>query len=128
MPLQLDASQRPLMVVSGHGDLNLDEYSRYLTECTREFFQSGEPYTLIFDATGMTTMSSKIRKLQAEWINEHRSSIQKLCRGTAFVLTSSFQRGVLTAVHWVSSPPYPFTIVATFDEAKAWADKQLQLP
>ena len=33
-------------------------------------------------------------------------------------------RGVVVAINWLRPAQYPFAVVATFDEARAWTEQQ----
>ena len=41
-------------------------------------------------------------------------------RGLALVVRSSIQRGIITAINWVASPPYPIAAFKTEADAEAW--------
>lgn len=49
---------------------------------------------------------------------------RKIC-GSAVVTDSALMRGVLTAVGWIHSPPYPLRPFADDQEARAWLRERL---
>lgn len=46
----------------------------------------------------------------------------------ALVTSSPLIRGVVTAINWIRPPSYPHAVVATPEEAFAWAEQQLGRP
>ena len=125
MPMTLDVSMAPLFVATATGAVTDEEYSAQLVEWTERIIEPGRPYAFVFDATGIRNVSRAQRKLQADWINDHRAAIKRLNRGCGFAFNCAVTRGLLKAVHWLSPPPYPYAIFATRDEALAWCLKQL---
>jgi hypothetical protein len=59
---------------------------------------------------------AKVRTLMATNTKRLDAMSAKYNLGTALVLPSSLARGVLTAIHWLSPPTYPFVSVATPQE------------
>ena len=45
--------------------------------------------------------------------------------GSAFVISSTLVRGILTAIYWVAPPVYPCDLFAYFDAACRWSLGQL---
>jgi predicted Zn-ribbon and HTH transcriptional regulator len=125
VPIVLDVSRAPLLITTATGVLREAEYRDHLTQCTELIVKVGRPYAYVYDGTGIVQMPSSCRKLQAEWINEHRMVIRSLNRGCGFAFASALTRGLLTAVHWLSPPPYPHAIFAVRGEAIRWCIDQL---
>jgi hypothetical protein len=48
-----------------------------------------------------------------------------MLKGVAFVVRSTFQRGIVTAISWLSRPPYPYAAFDSVDAARDWALAQL---
>jgi hypothetical protein len=116
----IDASRAPLIITTASGVLNDTEYAAHLDECTKLIVQPARPYAYVYDGTRIDQMPSSCRQLQATWINTHRPVIGRLNRGCGFAFASAITRGLLTAVHWISPPPYPHSISATRDDAIRW--------
>lgn len=65
------------------------------------------------------------RKMQADWINEHRELLAATCLGIAFVIPSPLVRGALTAIFWIAQLPIPHTVHGTLASAIDWAAARL---
>lgn len=60
------------------------------------------------------------RKRVADVLSHHRSATAEATSGYVMVSASGVARGVLTAIFWLSHPPYPTQIVSTLDEGFGW--------
>jgi hypothetical protein len=125
MAIDLSEARRPIFVATLEGDVSDQEYEQYLKRCDSAFFVSPQPYALIYDGHRFTKMGPGSRQMQSAWINRNRLTIQRYCKGVAFILESSFQRGVLAAAHMVSPPPYAFKIFSAFDAAMDWTEAMM---
>ncbi len=79
----------------------------------------------IYDASLGYSASPKVRKLQAQWLETNMALLRLVTAGAVMVFTSPLTRGVLTAILWVTSIPYPITVVATVPEAEEWCNARL---
>jgi serine/threonine protein kinase len=118
--ITFDDSRFPLIVVTLVGRLTDVEYAAYLDDRTARLIDRGEVYALVYDGAGIVEMAPSTRRLQAGWINRHRAAISALNQGCGFVFGSARLRGLLTAVHWVSPPPYPYAVFSRRADAMKW--------
>lgn len=84
---------------------------------TSDDFDPRQRYFLVIDARSLERASADVRRMQAEWLNEHREFFQKTCLGMAFVMRSRLARGALTAIFWMTDNPVPYTVHATLQDA-----------
>jgi hypothetical protein len=56
----------------------------------------------------------------------HRDEMRAAGVGLAFVSSSAIFRFMLSSVFLIQRPPMPYVVVATLDEALAWAQLQLR--
>lgn len=68
--------------------------------------------------------SSTMRKKAAAFMEAEAERSKRLCRGSVQVADGAILRGAMTAIHWLSPPPYPHTVVRTLEEGVAWVDSQ----
>ncbi len=61
-----------------------------------------------------------MRKKAADFMVTERARSARLCRGSVQVASSTLLRGAITAIQWITPPPYPHAVVGTWDEAVAW--------
>ncbi len=83
--------------------------------------QRREPFVVVLDARAGDRLPTE----QRERLRQHRRAAffetQRYQRGIAFVVSSAFQRAVLSAILWLAPEPSPSKIFATVEEAETWA-------
>lgn len=92
----------------------------HLEEQTAEMQKSaklGRKVFLIIEARDGNRPPPEVRKLQAEWMQEHSELIAATCLGMAFVIESRLVRGALTAIFWVTPSPVPYSVHPSLKEA-----------
>ena len=65
-----------------------------------------------------------MRRKAADFISAEGTRSARLCKGAVQVTQSALVRGAITAIQWVTPPPYPHTVVGTWPEALAWISRQ----
>jgi hypothetical protein len=120
MPLTLDATNAPLIVATAIGTLNDIDYRAHLDECSTKIIAPGKPYAFVYDGTRIASMPATCRKMQSDWINSNKATVARLNHGCGFAFDSLLTRNFLTAVHWISPPPYPYAVHATRRGALRW--------
>lgn len=124
MPIHIDTSQLPLVVVRWEGRCTDDEVSAYLDEMTALLLRP-DRRAVIIDARDAVLPSANQRSMQAAWLRQHQLRIQERTVGTAFVIASALVRGGLTAVFWIQGLGGDQLVCATLGEAIAWAEERL---
>lgn len=122
--ITFDESRLPLVVVTFRGTASTAEFEEYL-RLLRVNLGRRQPTAVVVDSRKMVTMSAAQRKRQAEWIDSNREDLLRFTRGTAFVINNPLMRGALTAIFWLTRYETPYVVVATLEEAEAWALAQL---
>ncbi len=80
-----------------------------------------KPFVHISDISQAENMSKAgMRKKAADFMVTERARSARLCRGSVQVASSTLLRGAITAIQWITPPPYPHAVVGTWDEAVAW--------
>lgn len=82
-------------------------------------------YTWVVDMGGVINAPASQRKMYA--LNEERVApySAEFCAGVATIAKSSLARGLITAVYWLKTPVYPYTIVSSQESAMAWVRMKL---
>jgi hypothetical protein len=121
----LDASRPPIRRVTVEGTITEAAVRAYLADAAR-LLANGDEHVLVYDLLRMNALGAVHRRIQAQWIVEHRVGIRKLCRGAGFAMYSAVQRGALTALLWLTPLPFDHAIFATVVEAESWALQQMK--
>lgn len=116
---------RVLVQVSPTSDDNLRAHLDDQLAEMRANRARGKRNVVVIDASLGLRPTPTQRKLQADWINEHRELLAASCLGIAFVIPSPLVRGALTAIFWVAQLPIPHTVHATLASAIDWAGGRL---
>ncbi len=126
--IECDESRWPLVLIRYKATVDESEFPTLLA---KQIASSKRALTekvlqwLIYDASLGYHASPKVRHLQAQWMETNKELLRLTVGGVAMVFTSPLTRGVLTAIMWVTSMPYPHTVVATVPDAEAWCKVRL---
>ncbi len=126
MAIRMDDSRHPIVVVTFDGPSTDAEFRAYLDDMTRLVVARREPNVTILDARAAGSTPATQRRMQADWLEKHDAELRRYSAGTAFIITSAMVRGILTAILWLQPMAAPHVVVATFEEAEAWAREQLR--
>lgn len=96
----------------------LAEHLPAFHEKTEAILRRREPYVTITDLTRARHVPSPVARREiAAWTQRFEAEIRRYALGSAIVIDSPLIRGGLTALFWLSPPPYPQQVVATRAEA-----------
>jgi len=113
----------PMVSVRFLRDLDGDEYQAYLDEMVRimktEF--RGARRSVVLDCTAWIASEAAMRRMQAEWMDEHRVLLQKTTVAMGLVIDGGLMRGALRAVFWLTPSPLPHKVFKNAADAEAWA-------
>lgn len=98
-------------------DPNETEFDQYLEACKRILQEESPAFVQIFDARFIKTLRADLRLKQSKWIEKNRELISNRIKHAIFIIPSMFLRIVLNCIFAFSKPPYPYTVVATLEEA-----------
>lgn len=126
MPIHVDDTRHPLVVVRFEGDLTDHELAHYLAEMESRVLARRQTSATVVDATLVRSVTARQRRMQAEWMEKHEEALARHSVGSAFVITSSLVRGTLTAILWLKPMPTPHVVVSTLAEAEHWCREQLR--
>lgn len=126
MPITIDESRRPIVLVTFVGTASDAEFDNYLRGMTEQILARREKTVTILDALRSDQTSAAQRRRQAEWLKSHAEDLRRYSLGTAFVIRSALVRGALTAIFWMQPLDRPHTIVASLEEAETWGRDRLR--
>ena len=127
--IEFDDSAWPVVKVTYSSNVDEGEFETLLdlvSGCQSRALREGQMLALIYDATSGYSASARVRRRQAEWIEEHKQATKDACAGIAFVFDSVVVRGVLTAILWMSEVHAPHKVFGTLEAASEWASLRVQ--
>jgi len=84
------------------------------------------PHVVIFDNTNMQNPSKEVRLAYTDFFKKRQADLSQYCLGYAFVMDAILLRMALRSVMMIARPPNPIKLMASVEEARAWADQLLQ--
>ncbi len=78
------------------------------------------PYAFVIRVDHVFALSSKQRRIIAEYEQRYAKVERAYNAGQAMVIQSAVQRGLFTAFTWIAPPVWPYRIFADADSARAW--------
>ncbi len=102
-----------------------EELAEMLAEVERITKTIDSPLGWVTDVSNILRATPLQRKMYAESDERLKELDAKLCTGTAIICSGAFTRGIVTAVHWIATPVYPFKIFSSRREGERWARQQL---
>ena len=83
--------------------------------------QRKQPFVVIHDARRAARPTPKQRAFAATQQKRDAEGSRRYLRGTALVVTNALVAGVVTAINWITPPPYPQKIFSSLADAEKWA-------
>jgi hypothetical protein len=128
MDKRFDDSRWPVVTLRFSEESTNEEWQLFMDHvracCTRR-----ERFAVIADGSRMRGMPTALqRKMGAdlvEWIRKNHPRPWPVV-AWANVVTSQLVRGAITAILWLSSPPHPNKVFATWDDAFTWVKAELK--
>lgn len=122
----LDESLFPLVFSAFPTRFEDHDIDRYL-DAFRAIHDRGEPFLHLSDLCRAGSMSSSLmRKKAARFVEEEGERSRRLCLGSAQIADNALIRGAMTAIYWLSPPPYPSAVVSSLDEGIAFLQGRAQ--
>lgn len=84
------------------------------------FANANAPIAILSEVRGTPPAGAGERRRMADIVSVADKKTGHLIAASAVVTDSGLMRGVLTAVTWIHSPPYPLRPFADDREARAW--------
>lgn len=104
-----------------------EELAAMLADVERITTTIGSFLGWVTDLSNILQVTPRQRKMYADSDERLRSHDAARCAGTAIICSGGFTRGIVTAVHWLTPPAYPFRIFSDWLEGERWARQQLIL-
>ena len=98
----------------------LEEFVDYITNQKK-----GERYGVVLDLRNTKGITVRQRKMITDNMDGMKDYARLYCAGSAMVFDSPLLRGMLTAIFWITKPPYPTQVFKTLEDADAWIQSSL---
>lgn len=76
---------------------------------------------------GVRNSDPRVRRTIADHHARYATVIRARCAGIAMVVGSPLERGLLTALFWVSPPTYRYAVVGTVEVGERWGRRELSV-
>jgi hypothetical protein len=103
-------------------DEELDAFARAREEWAT---QAHYPVAWVVELSNLTKANAKQRRAFAEHLKRFEEHDVQWNAGSALIVPSSWLRGLVTAVFWISPPKFPHQAFAKRMDALEWAQLQL---
>ena len=120
MALSQDDSQWPIVVDTMIGEPTDDEIRGYNARRAQRLARA-ERHAQVVDGRAGVRMSTRHRRMIAEFDEENREAQRKYVAGVALVVSSAVLRVLLKAIYRVTPSVFPRMPSRSIDEATSWA-------
>lgn len=115
-----DKSNYPLVIITFTGEkATKDNFLTYLAETTK-LYEARENIGILFDATNATFPGIAYQKMQARWLKEHESLMNKYCIGVAYNIPNQIIKTALDLIFKLQRQPVPFKVFSSNEQSLAW--------
>ncbi len=122
-----DTSEWPLVIISAPPGCNperIDADSFYAH--TDRLLDHGEPFALLYDVRNSGRLSAERRRRFVDYVEKRRRAVDGSLIAYASLVSTDWQRGLLTAVLWFLTPSRPHRAFSAEVEARRWLLEMLQ--
>lgn len=121
--IDFDATKAPYYVIRfAHAVTDADVED--VLERMRSVWKTRRKIVVLCDGSD-STLTPRQRKLFTDEMKRERDNYTRWVDGWALVVQSAVARHTLTALTWVSPPPFEMRVFDTLEEANAWASQRL---
>ncbi|MCP5055824.1 MAG: hypothetical protein GY937_03760 [bacterium] len=114
-----DEGQWPLVEIRWPPDPSTAELDAHLRRL-QGYLDRGVPFKLLYDVSRTRPINSLERKEFVDFFSRNREALQLRCRGVAYITRKAVHRGILTAIGWFITFPFPLEVSATREQGLQW--------
>lgn len=103
-----------------YGENYTEEDVHELLRAQLRMAEKKKPFVMLHDASQGRPLTAKERTFGQEHMKKYGDRYRGYCVGSAVVVQSAVNRGVITALSWVIKFPYPMKSFAHADDAMEW--------
>src|SRR5689334_13107780 len=123
---KFDESRWPVVVVTPPAHpLEGAAFEKYLVDVSR-YYKRGQAFGLVFDIRRAPPLNAAQRRRISEEIDRSATEYPAIRVVQGIVLASAVQRGIVSAITWLTKQPVTTAVFADVDEAVIWAQRELR--
>lgn len=123
--MQVDEAHWPIATLTFSPRPSEEEILAFVAANER-FLATEERHATVVDMRAIIEAHPNQRRMTAAYVKRNFDALKKYRTGVAFVLNSSFLRGIVTAVMWLQRPPYEWTTVSTVEAGVTWCEQRMK--
>lgn len=117
---RIDERRWPLAIFESPGplspsEIDADSFYAELTRCLKK----RERFATLHDIRNTRPDASRRRRF-AQWVKDNDAELRLRLAAHAVVVDSGFQRGMITAILWMTPSPCPMKVFGDREEAERW--------
>jgi hypothetical protein len=124
--IEIDESDWPLLVIRWPRGVIVDADVDAFLRVSTEHLARRERFASFHDGVRATALDSRQRRRMADHVTTHRKELAEWHVAAAIFADSAVVRGIVTAINWLSPPPFPQRQFAVRADAEAWLRQMLR--
>jgi hypothetical protein len=124
LAIEVDESRWPMVVIRWPATVTDADVEDFLARSMAQL-ERRQRYASLHDGVRASGLDSKQRARMSEHTNTHRDALGQWMVAAAIVSPSAVVRGIVTAINWLSPPPFPQRQFAMRSQAEAWIQGML---
>lgn len=123
-PFTMDDRRWPLVhIKSPQSDVNVESFFALIDVCLKKKTMFGA----VHDIRGLPPLNALQRKKFSDYISSKPALLKAYIAALGVVVNSGIERGIVTAVLWVSPVPFPVRVFGSMEEAEVWVREHLRM-
>jgi hypothetical protein len=123
----IDQSRAPLYELTFPSQTTDQELTQLCAARERWAMRANYRVAWVVNLAGIVQATAGQRKLFSEHLKRFEPHDIAYNQGSALLVPNAFVRGIVTAVFWLKAPRFPNECFATIEDARAWAEHQLNV-
>jgi hypothetical protein len=117
----------PLLVMYAARKLDAPNFERYLELLAHHIdsIPTQQRIGALYEVLEPSSVDADRRRRVGQLLSARRGKLMQICVGCAYVSRSAVGRGILTALGWIVSPPFPMKTFDSLEPGLQWLKTQL---
>lgn len=120
----LDESNWPIVRVTWKGEVSAEDIDAHFA-AMKVLIERGQRFGLVMSIIELDNPTPALRKRVTEHLANMRGPAKDVIVCNAHVVSSTTMRGILTAIYWVSPPPFLTKVFTDLFQAEEWVRSRL---
>ncbi len=123
--ITFDDSRAPVYWMRYVGIVDEERWGEHIDQMST-WARDGRQYAVVIDARELAWIPPTYRAAIRDWINRDRPYLTKNCRGGALIFSNAIQRGLWTAILWMTPIPVPVKVFTNVRDGEKWLRSMVQ--